>query len=65
MGVLLLEVLSAGKFGQKKGDGTRADFLIPAAPSRYERPEKFPIFRENSQFKPYLQRFQYTNDMKK
>ncbi len=30
-GVLLLEVISAGKFGQVKGNVTAADFLMPAA----------------------------------
>jgi len=25
----MLEVLSAGKFGQEKGDGTRADLVCP------------------------------------
>jgi hypothetical protein len=34
-------------------------------PSQYDRPGKFPIFRENSQFKLYLQRFRYTNHMEK
>ena len=54
-GALLLKVLSAGEVHQDKGQDTRADFSMPAAPSRYDRPGKFPIFRENSQFKPYLQ----------
>jgi len=27
-----LEVLSAGKFGKEKGEGTRAGFFLPAAP---------------------------------
>ena len=34
-------------------------------PGHYDRPGNFPIFRENSQFKLYLQRFQYTNHMEK
>lgn len=38
---------------------------MPAAPHRYDRPGNFPIFQENSQFKPYLQRFRYTNHMGK
>ncbi|MFH1596932.1 MAG: hypothetical protein ABIG94_11315 [Pseudomonadota bacterium] len=88
----MLEVLSAGKFGKEKGDGTRADFLMIAAPgvsttrsrtsglglsqepghlgtalpaSQYDLPGKFPIFREDSQLKLYLQGFLYTNHMEK
>jgi hypothetical protein len=64
-GAFLVPVLPAGKFVQEKGDGTRADFLIPAAVSQYDRPINFPIIREDSQFKHYLQGFRYTNDMEK
>ena len=32
-------------------------------PGRYDLPGKFPIFREDSQFKPYLQGFRYADDM--
>jgi len=60
-----LPVLPAGKFGQGKEGGTRADFFLPAASSQYDRPGKFPIFREDYQFKLYLQRFRYTDDMEK
>ena len=34
-------------------------------PSQCDFPGKFPIFREDSQFKLYLQRFRYTNDMER
>jgi hypothetical protein len=62
-GALSLEALSAGKVGWEMGDGTGADFLLPAAPSQYDLPGKFPIFRKDSQFKFYLQEFRYTNHM--
>jgi len=35
------------------------------SPFQYDRPGNFPIFREDFQFKRYLQRFRYTNDMEK
>ena len=34
-------------------------------PSQYDLPGNFPIFREDSQFKLYLQGFLYTNHMEK
>jgi hypothetical protein len=34
-------------------------------PGQYDPLGKFPIFREDSQFKPYVQRFRYTNDLEK
>jgi len=37
----MVPVLPAGKVGQEKGDGTRADFLTPAAPGVGTSPEIF------------------------
>ena len=50
-----------------KGKATApyADFLMAAAPIQYDRPGNFPIFREDSHFKPYLQGFRYTDDRDK
>lgn len=64
-GELLLEMLPAGEVGQGKDGGTRADSSMPTAPSQYDCPGKFPIFREDYQSKRYLQGFLYTNDMEK
>jgi hypothetical protein len=38
------------------------DFLLPG---HHDLPGKFPIFRGDSQFQPYLQGFRYTNDMER
>ena len=54
-----------GQCRQGKATAHCGDFLMPAAPSHYDRPGKFLIFQENSQFKLYLQGFRYTNDMEK